>query len=84
MEDIRRVWMSVIVEERMVKSVEGIPGFVRRVGDEGGVGVGLWAVLVGRIVRASRLKGLKFLKCASRPCLLVADTAFLRSHYPQW
>lgn len=84
MEDIRRVWMGVVVEERMVKSVEGIPGFLARVGEEGGTGIGLWAVLAGRIVRASRLKGLKFLKSASRLCLLVANTVLLRSYYPQW
>lgn len=54
-EDIQRVWMSAVVEERMVKSVEGIPGFVKRVGEEGGTGGGLWDVLVGRIVRMTNI-----------------------------
>lgn len=61
------------VEKYMVKSVEGIPGYVQRVESDsdtstaaGGIGVegSMWDVLVGRIVKNCRVNGVRFLRRA--------------------
>lgn len=78
-DSMRQVWSSPAIEDHMVKSVEGIPGYKKSVKiwnypdgkkeeEMGGVGAegSLWDVLVGRIVRRCRLKGVRFVK---RACL---------------